>query len=418
MSGWGSVRMPSESEDATFAAVHVTNTAADTPQASPVIDVVLPVFNEQVVLRASVTSLHQYLSDQFPYSWRITIVDNASTDDTWVVAEELSVDLSGVRTIRIDRKGRGLALRTAWDRSDARIVVYMDVDLSTRLNALLPLVAPLITGHSDVAIGSRLAPGARVARGPRREFISRLYNRLLRTIFATRVHDAQCGFKAGRSDVVKRLLPAIHDDGWFFDTELLLLAEHNGLRIYEVPVDWVDDVDSSVRIVRTATTDLAGIVRMMWTFLRGRGTVDLGTSQRRPLTEDFGRRFVTFATIGSISTLVSLLVFVAFHEALGKLGANVIALAATFAANAWANARFTANQRRIRWKRALTVWFASLTVSSLALTLCIVLDAALSVTILVLVGSWLFASIFRLVSVDGWSSFGESPTSGSQGMNV
>ena len=124
----------------------------------------------------------------------------------------------------------------------------MDVDLSTDLAALLPLVAPLLSGHSDLAIGSRLARGARVVRGAKREFISRCYNLILRASLAARFTDAQCGFKAIRADVAARLLPLVQDTGWFFDTELLVLAQRAGLRIHEVPVDWVDDPDSRVDI--------------------------------------------------------------------------------------------------------------------------------------------------------------------------
>ena len=132
----------------------------------PVVDIVIPVHNEAHVLEASVSRLHLYLCERFPLSWRITIVDNASTDETWATAGALAARVPGVRAIHLDRKGRGLALRSAWLASDARIVAYMDVDLSTDLGALLPLVAPLVSGHSDVAIGSRLAPSSRVARGP------------------------------------------------------------------------------------------------------------------------------------------------------------------------------------------------------------------------------------------------------------
>src|SRR6185503_9457236 len=180
----------------------------------------------------------------FPLSWRITIVDNASTDATWATAGALAATVPGVRAIHLDRTGRGLALRSAWLASDARIVAYMDVDLSTDLGALLPLVAPLVSGHSDVAIGSRLARGSRVVRGAKREFISRSYNLILRGTLSARFTDAQCGFKAIRSDVAERLLPMVEDTGWFFDTEMLVLAERAGLRIHEVPVDWVDDPDS------------------------------------------------------------------------------------------------------------------------------------------------------------------------------
>jgi hypothetical protein len=139
----------------------------------------------------------------------------------------------------------------------------MDVDLSTGLEALLPLVAPLISGHSDLAIGTRLARGARVVRGPKREVISRTYNRLLHLSLRSRFTDAQCGFKAGRAATIKALLPQVEDQAWFFDTELLVLAERSGLRIHEVPVDWVDDPDSRVDIVRTALDDLRGIFRVL-----------------------------------------------------------------------------------------------------------------------------------------------------------
>ncbi|HXY94905.1 MAG TPA: glycosyltransferase, partial [Acidimicrobiia bacterium] len=200
----------------------------------PVLDIVVPVHNEERVLEQSITRLHAYLADGFPFTWRITIVDNASTDGTWLCAARLARDLADVGAEHLDRKGRGLALRTAWAASDAAVVAYTDVDLSTDLAALLPLVAPLVSGHSDVAIGSRLTPDSSVARYPKRELVSRAYNLILRTVFATRVRDAQCGFKAARADVARRLLPSVQDEGWFFDTELLLLAEHNGLRIHQV----------------------------------------------------------------------------------------------------------------------------------------------------------------------------------------
>ena len=179
---------------------HVARRTDLRPSAPPVVDVVVPVFNEERALEPSVHRLHAYLTDAFPFSWRITIVDNASTDGTWLHAQRLARELPGVRARHLDRKGRGLALRTAWSASDADVVAYMDVDLSTDLDALLPLVAPLVSGHSDVAIGSRLAPGSHVARHPKRELISRSYNLILRTVLATRVRDAQCGFKAVRAE--------------------------------------------------------------------------------------------------------------------------------------------------------------------------------------------------------------------------
>jgi glycosyltransferase involved in cell wall biosynthesis len=227
------------------------------------IEIVVPVHNEQTALERSIRSLHAFLTAEMPFVWRVVIADNASTDATLAIARSLARELDAVAVLRLEAKGRGRALRAAWSASDADVVAYMDVDLSTDLRALLPLVSGLISGHSDVAIGTRLAAGARVERGFRRELISRAYNRLLRVVLRARFSDAQCGFKALRADVAHRLLPLIRDDGWFFDTELLVVAQRLRLRIHEVPVDWVDDPDSRVDIVRTAAGDLRGIGRML-----------------------------------------------------------------------------------------------------------------------------------------------------------
>lgn len=199
-----------------------TGTGADTTRSPRIatVDIVIPVYNEERALPGCVDVLRHHLTGHFPFDWTITVVDNASTDDTPKVAAGLAGDR--VRVLRLERKGRGLALRTAWSASTADVVVYMDVDLSTGLDALLPLVAGVVDGHADIAIGSRLAPGARTVRGPRREIISRCYNLLLRLTHGARFSDAQCGFKAARTDVVRPLLAHVVDDAWFFDTELLL----------------------------------------------------------------------------------------------------------------------------------------------------------------------------------------------------
>jgi len=228
----------------------------------PLIDIVIPVYNEERDLGPSVRRLHEYLGSDFPFPAIITIADNASTDGTLAVAQSLANELARVRVIHLDKKGRGRALRAAWLQSDAPIVTYMDVDLSTDLKALLPLVAPLVSGHSDLAIGSRLARGARVTRGPKREIISRCYMLVLRLALGAHFTDAQCGFKAVRTSVAKQLLPQVIDEAWFFDTELLILAQRAGLRVHEVPVDWTDDPDSRVAIMRTAIEDLRGVMRL------------------------------------------------------------------------------------------------------------------------------------------------------------
>ncbi|HXH96726.1 MAG TPA: dolichyl-phosphate beta-glucosyltransferase, partial [Gaiellaceae bacterium] len=243
---------------------------AETEISAPTVEIVVPVRDEARVLAASVRRLHGYLSASFPFSFRITIADNGSSDGTWEIAQGLADELEGVEAVRIDLPGRGRALSTVWSRSDAAVLAYMDVDLSTDLAALLPLVAPLYSGHSDLAIGSRLTRGARVVRGPKRELISRAYNTLLHAVLRTRFSDAQCGFKAVRADRARTLLPLVRDGAWFFDTELLVLAERAGMRIHEVPVDWTDDPDSRVDIVSTALADLRGVARLGRDLARGR----------------------------------------------------------------------------------------------------------------------------------------------------
>ena len=273
---------------------------------APAVEIVVPVYNEHAVLEASIRRLYAYLTKSFPLAWRVTIADNASSDDTLAIARRLSRELSGVEVLHLDEKGRGRALRAAWSTSDADVVAYMDVDLSTDLRALLPLVAPLLSGHSEVAIGSRLAHGAQIKRSAKREFISRSYNRLLHATVRAHFSDAQCGFKAVRADVARRLLPEIEDDDWFFDTELLVRAERHGMRIHEVPVDWVEDADTRVDIPSTVAGDLRGVARLM--------------AQSQVLR---------FVTVGVLSTLAYTLLFLLQREWLPAGAANAIALALT-----------------------------------------------------------------------------------------
>ncbi|MFI7540080.1 glycosyltransferase [Actinoplanes sp. NPDC049599] len=315
---------------------------------APVLDVVVPVYNEEIDLEPCVRRLHSYLRAEFPYRFRITIADNASTDATAEVADRLAGELTEVRAVHLAEKGRGRALKFVWTHSDATVLAYMDVDLSTDLGALLPLVAPLISGHSDLAIGSRLARGSRVVRGAKREFISRTYNLILRGALSARFSDAQCGFKAIRADVAGRLLPMVEDTGWFFDTELLVLAERAGLRIHEVPVDWVDDPDSRVDIVATALADLRGIARL--TRALGTGRLPLAA-----LREQLGRnplpvagvpagltgQLLRFAGVGVASTLAYLLLYALLRTGAGPQWANLVALLVTAVANTAVNRRVT-----------------------------------------------------------------------------
>ncbi|GHJ16338.1 glycosyltransferase [Micromonospora sp. AKA38] len=315
-----------------------------------VLDVVVPVHNEEVDLGPCVRRLHAYLTAQFPYPFRITVADNASSDGTLAVAEALAAELPEVGVLHLAEKGRGRALRAAWSVSPAPVLAYLDVDLSTDLAALLPLVAPLLSGHSDLAIGTRLARTSRVVRGAKREVISRGYNLLLRGTLAVRFSDAQCGFKAIRADVAAELLPLVQDTGWFFDTELLVLAQRAGLRIHEVPVDWVDDPDSRVDIVATALADLRGIGRLVRALVTGalplaRLRAQLG---RAPLPAPPAQvpvglpgQLVRFAAVGVASTLAYLVLFLLARGPLGAQPANLLALLLTAVANTAANRRLT-----------------------------------------------------------------------------
>jgi putative flippase GtrA len=312
-----------------------------------VLDIVIPVYNEERDLPGSVRRLHEFLAAEVPYPARITVADNASTDDTLEVARRLADELPDVDVIHLKNKGRGGALRTAWTTSTATVVAYMDVDLSTDLTALMPLVAPLISGHSDVAIGSRLSASSRVVRGPKREFVSRSYNLILRGFLGARFSDAQCGFKAMRADVARQLLPFVADTGWFFDTELLVIAERAGLRIHEVPVDWIDDPDSRVDIVATAIGDLKGCWRV------GRALAS-GALPLRELQASLGReplvpgvppgmvgQMVRFGIVGVVSTVAYALLYLLLHPAMGAQAANLAALLLTAIANTAANRAFT-----------------------------------------------------------------------------
>ena len=228
------------------------------------VDIVVPVYNEARVLAASIRTLVEFLSGECLYDWRVVIADNASTDETPAIMWDIARRYTRVQGMRIETKGRGIALKRAWIGSAAAIHAYMDVDLSTDLSALEPLLACVAEGHCDIAIGSRHVPGAVLRRSAKREVLSRTYNRFLRGLFRTSVTDAQCGFKAVSHRVVTDLMPRVESDGWFFDTELLLLAEQAGYRIAQVPVRWVEGADSRVKVGRT----VAEYLHEMWRLRR------------------------------------------------------------------------------------------------------------------------------------------------------
>ncbi|WP_345381165.1 bifunctional glycosyltransferase family 2/GtrA family protein [Pseudonocardia yuanmonensis] len=383
-----------------------------------VLDIVVPVHNEERDVEPSVRRLREHLLRSFPYSFRITVADNASVDATPMIAARLAAELPEVRLVRLEQKGRGRALHTVWSASDADVLAYCDVDLSTDLDAVLPLVAPLISGHSDLAIGTRLGRGSRVVRGAKREFISRCYNLILRSTLQAGFSDAQCGFKAIRGDVAQRLLPLVQDTGWFFDTELLVLAERAGLRIHEVPVDWVDDPNSTVDIVATATADLKGVWRVGRALATGALPIaelraQLGRAPLQASVEGVPRglptQLVRFAAIGVASTLVNLVLFLLFRTVMSPIWGNVTALLLTTIANTAANRRLTfgvrGRQDAAKHQFQGLVVFGlglGLTTGALALLGALVPGAHQSLEVVTIVVANLVATVLRFVLFRAW----------------
>lgn len=229
---------------------------------NPFVDIVVPVLNEEKILQSSIEALDEYMMENLPYRYQITIADNGSQDNTLKITKNLAQNHQSVRVVRLAERGRGRALKQVWQSSQADILTYMDVDLSTSLDDFLPMIQPLVAGEAGVGIGSRLAKKSKTSRGFKREFISRCYNKIIKLTSQTKFSDAQCGFKAIRRDVAKKFLPRIKDNEWFFDTGLLIKTERAGVSIHEQPVTWIEDTDSRVKIVKTAVDDLKGLHRV------------------------------------------------------------------------------------------------------------------------------------------------------------
>jgi glycosyltransferase involved in cell wall biosynthesis len=238
------------------------------PTSSKTADIVIPVLNEAHVLERSVATVRDFLGEHLPYEWRVLIVDNGSTDGTDEVGRRLAEEYGDVRYLHLNQRGRGRALRYAWTQSDADVVCYTDVDLSTELPALPKLIDAILQQGYDLSTGSRLMKASRTTRSLSREFISRTYNLLIKAVLWTSFSDAQCGFKAVSRRVVNEIVPQIKDESWFFDTELLVLAEKQEYRIKDIPVQWDEDDDSRVKIARTAWEDVKGVFRLRWMLLR------------------------------------------------------------------------------------------------------------------------------------------------------
>jgi glycosyltransferase involved in cell wall biosynthesis len=379
------------------------------------LEIVVPVFNEEAVLENSISRLAEYLTLEMHSTWKITIADNASTDRTPAIAARLCAQFLNVGYRRLDAKGRGFALRDAWGASEAKVLAYMDVDLSTDLAALPPLVAPVLSGHSDISIGTRLGQSSRVSRGPKREFISRSYNFLLRRTMQVGFSDAQCGFKAIRADVARRLLPHVEDNSWFFDTELLIIAERSGLRIHEIPVDWVDDPDSRVDVKQTAIDDIRGMMRVAASLMKGAIPVQAIYAElgRRPIVPpgrpSFFGQVIRFGLVGLVSTLAFALLYLILQGPFGAQEANFLALLMTAVGNTAANRRFTfgvigPDRLFVQQFQGFIVFLLAWGITSSALLLLhsISVHAGPSAELLTLTAANIFATLMRFALLRVW----------------
>ncbi|MEV4167037.1 glycosyltransferase [Nonomuraea dietziae] len=396
------------------AAVEGVPFVPDSATRTVTVDIIIPVLNEERALPGCVETVHRFLMESFPLPWRITVVDNGSTDRTWELATDLSRRLDGVAVMRLDQRGKGAAVKAGWTASGADVVAFMDVDLSTGLHALLPMVMAVASGHCEVAIGSRLLGGARIRRSFRREVISRAYNSLLRVGFRAGFTDSACGFKAARAEVIRPILARVADDEWFFDTEMLLIAEHNGARVREVAVDWVEDTDSKVDLWRTALSDLRGLVRVSRAISSGAATVEIpqvpGLAPARPRPSADGpraeglRKVVTFGLVGLASTVVHAGLYLLLRAGMAAEAANLFALAATAVVNTEANRRWTFNRgagrRAVVHARAGLLFLLNFAVTTAAV---VVVGAGVRwVEGLALVGASIGVTVIRFTLLDRW----------------
>ncbi len=231
--------------------------------------IVLPTYNEENILQKNVLKVRKFCQDNLRnFDWQILIADNGSTDKTPKLAQELSHEYSRIDYFHTSQKGRGAALKIAWNKNNylADIYLYMDIDLATDLNHLPQLIASIIQEGYDLTIGSRLQKESKTERSFLREFISRFYNLLLKIFFGLKIKDYQCGFKAVNQKIVEKIVPLIKNNNWFFDTELIILSHKNNYKIKEIPVKWVEKRDkkrkSKVKIIKTAWEDIKGIIRL------------------------------------------------------------------------------------------------------------------------------------------------------------
>ncbi len=214
--------------------------------------IVIPAYNEEKILADTTSKLYNFCGNNLKDDWQLVIVNNKSTDKTTTIAKSLAGKYNQISYLYLDKKGKGRAIRAGWLKDLADIYCFMDADLATDLSALPSLIQEIKNGY-DLVIGSRFCPQSKVKRSLSRRLISKFYRLVLKIIFKTKIKDVPCGFKAISSKVKKELLPQVKNEEWFFDSELVILAEKQGYKIKEIPVTWTEprqkDNKSRVKIL-------------------------------------------------------------------------------------------------------------------------------------------------------------------------
>ncbi|MBD3359736.1 MAG: glycosyltransferase [Candidatus Buchananbacteria bacterium] len=221
----------------------------------------LPVYNEEKVLEKSVLKLYNYFKNNIKDDWQIVIVNNASIDKTKKVADSLAQKFLKVDSLNLEDKGRGNALKNVWQKYEADIYAYCDIDLATDIFAFKKLFNSIINGSANIAIGARYIKGSQTKRTLNRLIYSKVYIFLVRLFFPTKIKDFQCGFKAVDKKTVSEILPLVKDKEWFFDTELLLIAEKNDFKIKEIAVQWKENPETKVKFIRTIYDYIENLIK-------------------------------------------------------------------------------------------------------------------------------------------------------------
>lgn len=308
---------------------------------NPHVLLVIPIYNEEKIIENTVRETIKYLNENTKYSYILVVADNASTDSSPEIVKNLQKEIPFLEYVRLPKKGRGLALHTVWKDFNAEVVAYMDADLSSPLTSLPNIIDPILNNESDVTFGSRLLPpGQAINRKGKRELTSQGYNFLLQFILGATFKDAQCGFKAISKEKFNQVEEEIKNQNWFYDTELLLISQYKGLRLKEVPITWVDDPDSSVKVFKTIVENLKEMGRVYFTY--------------RP--ESVFIKLFKFAIIGVLSTVGTALLFFLLRFVLDPQLANIVSLSTATILNTIANKRFAfKNKTKDPWGKTIII---------------------------------------------------------------